>query len=142
MTPYGRLFELGCDEETIYFANIGGSCVVLGRNARLVGQSLGIVVRKETFEGEHGTLHTLACRIPEHHMDLYKPKLMKATGMEVVCIKSLHVLEKYNKIMNLFRAVVSDDDLDAMVGLPRSNSIKSVPNPNRVGILDAYVAYL
>jgi hypothetical protein len=144
MTAYERLFNLGFCGQTLYFANINGSYVVLGRNAVDLGAALGIVVRKETFPGQHhGELHCHTLRIPEHLIEIYIPKMVKSLNWtEVVLITNFHVLEKYHQIMQGDRVVVSDADLDEMVNLPKSNSIKSVPNPNRVGTRDAYVAYL
>lgn len=40
--------------------------------------------------------------------------------------------------------VVSDDDLDEISVLDddSTNRVRSIPNPNRVGILDAYIAWI
>ena len=59
--------------------------------------------------------------------------------MEIAISNDVSAPDKWNRILNGERVVCSSGDMDRF---PFHDCLASVSNPNRVGILDEWIAYL
>jgi hypothetical protein len=54
------------------------------------------------------------------------------------------VQDKLEALKRKERIITNDDEMDAMIDLDGDtmNSVRSIPNPNRVGFRDQYIAWI